>query len=76
MLNGASVAKVKSKQRVLHPTELRLNSELTGPILYDQPVTDVNHGLYLQSEVGELGPEAIDVNVKAFGVERFVRSPH
>jgi hypothetical protein len=38
----------------------------------DQPVTDVNHRLDLQSEIGELGPEAIDVNVQAFRIERLV----
>ena len=66
---------------MLHPTELRLKSELTDwalacPALDDQAVADVNHRFDLQSEVGEFGPEAIDVDVKAFGVERLVRSPH
>jgi hypothetical protein len=72
-----------SKQPVLHLTERHLNSQLTvrlfrGSLLAfqgDQPVADVNHRFDLQSKIGELCPQAIDVNVEAFGVERLVRSP-
>ena len=69
---------------MLHLTELRLNSQLTdrgnaGIFLEfrgDQPVADINHRFDLQSETGELCPQAIDVNVKAFGIERLVAAPN
>jgi hypothetical protein len=32
----------------------------------DQPVTDVHHRLDLQAKLGKLGPQTVDVNVKAF----------
>ena len=69
---------------MLHPTELRLNSQLTdcgntGLFLAfrgDQPVTDIDHRFDLQPESSELCPQAIDVNVKAFGIERLVAAPN
>jgi hypothetical protein len=57
---------VKSKQRVLHPTELGLNSELTSA--NNQSIADVDHRFDLQPEVGEFGPEAIEIDVKALGI--------
>ena len=74
----------QSRRWVLHLTELRLNSQLTnrknaGIFLAfrgDQPVADINHRFDLQSESGELRPQAIDVNVKAFGIERLIAAPN
>ena len=42
----------------------------------DQPVTDVNHRLDLQSEIGKLRAQAIDVNVQAFRIEGLVPTPN
>jgi hypothetical protein len=68
---------------VLHLTELRLNSQLTNwrnagiflAFCGNQPVADIDHRFDLQSESGELRAQAIDVNVKAFGIERLVAAP-
>lgn len=42
----------------------------------DQPVTDVNHRLDLQSKIGELSAQAIDVDVQALRIERLVPTPN
>lgn len=41
-----------------------------------QSVAYVHHGFDLQAEDGQLGAQAVDVNMKAFGVERLVAAPN
>ena len=73
----------QSRRRVLHLTELHLNSQLTAwenagfflAFRGDQPVTDIDHRFDLQSESGKLRPQAIDINVQALGIERLVAAP-
>ena len=66
---------------MLHLTERHLNSELTIRLCAfprlrgDQAIADVDHRFDLQSEIGELHPQAIDVNVKTLGIERLVTAP-
>lgn len=69
---------------MLHPSKLCLNTLLTRGLLVrrplrpsrNQPVADVDHRFDLQSKLGELCAEAVDVDVKALGVERLVAAPN
>ena len=80
LLGDLSEVRVQSKQRVLHPTELSLNSKLTSRRFgltfgRNQAIADVDHRFDLQSKIAELRPESIDVNVKTLGIERLVGTP-
>ena len=77
LLGDLSEVRVQSKQRVLHLTELSLNSKLTAALTFgrNQAIADVDHRFDLQPEIAELGPESIDVHVKTLGIKRFVGSP-
>ena len=66
---------------MLHPSKLNLNTLLTlspwaAPDPRNQPVADIDHRFDLQSKLGELCTEAIDVDVKALGIERLIAAPN
>ena len=66
---------------MLHPSKFHLNTLLSlgsrgvrGS--RNQPVADIDHRFDLQSKLGELCTETIDIDVKAIGIERLIGAPN